>query len=174
MVERKKSARNKGKMDWRQLAGVHPPMPNNEHLPDTLVKFLNSVKGDSLRVVSEAIPRLKVNPRRFVLPPGATHGLTRMIIDFLIELETWGALGRLRLCEGCNVRWFFAQHLNYRFCSDSCRRKFYQSSPATLEATKLRMRRYRADVKKKKEAEAKARAEAKSAAESRARARRLV
>ena len=163
MVQRKETAKKKRKKDWRRLAGVRPPVIEKlgVDIPGAVVWWLNNEKGIPLQFVLEHIRRRRAGeemPDDWLVPGITAESI--VIGSFVTELHQWGALDRLRICDGCGIKWFFAQHLNYRFCSTTCRDKFHRGTPAALEKTKLRMREYRANLKRKNENQARAKAAA--------------
>jgi hypothetical protein len=179
MVKPKKAAQKKTrKKDWRLLAGVRPPV-ESEHpemdITETLVCWLNAMKGLPRQVVVEHIRKLKAgdesSPEDVPMQPSATAERLRMsafvaelvplqprttaeslrMCAFVTELHEWGALDRLRVCATCKAKWIFIRHSNYKFCSNSCRRSSYWRSESGKEKARLRQRENRAWKKKLKE-----------------------
>jgi hypothetical protein len=204
MVKPKKAAQKKTrKKDWRLLAGVRPPVESDHpemDITETLVCWLNSMKGMSKRVVVEHIEKLKAgeesSPEDVPMQPRTTAERLRMsafvaelvplqprttaeslrMCAFVTELHEWGALVRLQLCATCNAKWIFARHLNYKFCSKTCRRASYWRSESGKEKARLRQRENRAYKKELKEITAarvakKAAGKAKAASTTRSKAR---
>lgn len=158
MVQPKKAAQKKTrKKDWRLLAGVRPPV-ESEHpemdITETLVCWLNAMKGLPKQVVVEHIQKLKAGEESFPEEPPMLPGTTSeslLMCTFVTELHEWGALDRLKLCATCKAKWIFIRHSNYKFCSESCRRSFYWRSESGKEKARLRQRENRALIKKLKE-----------------------
>lgn len=70
-----------------------------------------------------------------------------------VRLTERSLLNRVRLCATCSERWFFAKHSNYKFCSPTCREKYYMRTDEYRERKAIQMRTYRAGLLRKQEAE---------------------
>jgi hypothetical protein len=71
----------------------------------------------------------------------------------LVRLTERSLIGRIRMCATCSQKWLFAKHSNYRFCSPTCREKYYMGTDEYRAKKAIHMRRYRARLLLKREAE---------------------
>lgn len=69
------------------------------------------------------------------------------------RLAEKGMLSRVRLCEMCSDRWFFAKHSNYKFCGEQCRQKHFTSGDEYRQRKALQMRAYRRRQRLREDAE---------------------
>lgn len=67
----------------------------------------------------------------------------------ICRLADYRVVDRIRRCAMCSENWFFARHSNYRFCSDSCREKYYTSTKEYRDKKARQMREYRARLQKR-------------------------
>jgi len=101
-----------------------------------------AIEGASIRIAPQFI-------KKTVKPLKETE---REAVAVIVDLARTGMLDHIKLCDwsGCK-RWFIATRSDKRFCSDSCKRKFQQSSSEFKEQRAAYMRERYAKIKARDE-----------------------
>jgi hypothetical protein len=84
-----------------------------------------------------------------VLLPTPTAVWEADVVLAALRLAEQGLLKQVRLCAMCSQKWMFAHHVNYRFCGEECREKYFRDTDEYREKKAKQMRNYRARLKRR-------------------------
>jgi hypothetical protein len=80
--------------------------------------------------------------------PGNRRALSWVFLAVICDLAVAGRLRRVRECDSCR-RWFFGCKDEQRFCSDTCREKWWRATPAGKAKRAEYMRGYRGRLRRR-------------------------